>query len=118
MVFDERALKAGGHANTINHSCRVIELPSAPGAAGLQPEETAIVTALTKDCRIDLTDNFGSACAVQAEATHRMNEAIQRAVAAGVSTTLVRVSLLQDGHGGDQVWPMIRGAEALESAGA
>lgn len=45
-----------------------------------------------------------------AEAVHRLNEAVQRAVAAGVSVELVRVSRYHDGSGnwGDQVVPMIR----------
>lgn len=49
-----------------------------------------------------------------AEAVHRLNEAVQRAVAAGVSVELVRVSRHHDGSGnwGDQVVPMIRGTES------
>lgn len=52
-----------------------------------------------------------------AEAVHRLNEAVQRAVASGVSVELVRVSRHHDGSGswGDQVVPMIRAAGA-ESA--
>lgn len=47
-----------------------------------------------------------------AEAVHRMNEAVLRAVEAGVSVELVRVSRHHDGSGnwGDQMIPMIREA--------
>jgi len=45
-----------------------------------------------------------------ADAVHRMNEAIQRAVGAGISVELVRVSRYHDGKGnwGDQIIPTIR----------
>jgi len=45
-----------------------------------------------------------------ADAVHRMNEAVIRAVDAGVSVELVRVSRYHDGHGnwGDQAVPTIR----------
>ncbi|RBP13155.1 hypothetical protein DFR50_112126 [Roseiarcus fermentans] len=45
-----------------------------------------------------------------ADAVHRANEAIQRAVTAGVSVELVRVSRHHDGAGayGDQMIPMVR----------
>jgi hypothetical protein len=45
-----------------------------------------------------------------ADAVHRVNEAIMRAVAAGVSVELVRVSRYHDGMGnwGDQMIPTIR----------
>jgi hypothetical protein len=45
-----------------------------------------------------------------ADAVHRMNEAVIRAVDAGVSVELVRVSRYHDERGswGDQVVPMIR----------
>lgn len=45
-----------------------------------------------------------------ADAVHRVNEAIQRAVAAGVSVELVRVSRHHDGSGnwGDQMIPLVR----------
>jgi hypothetical protein len=45
-----------------------------------------------------------------ADAVHRMNEAVIRAVDAGVSVELVRVSRYHDqrGNWGDQVVPMIR----------
>lgn len=62
--------------------------------------------------RVDLPENANVDRAVHrvAEATHRLNEAVQRAVAAGVSVELVRVSRHHDGSGnwGDQVVPMIR----------
>jgi len=45
-----------------------------------------------------------------AEAVHRMNEAVQRAVSSGLSVELVRVSRFHDNKGnwGDQVVPTIR----------
>ena len=45
-----------------------------------------------------------------ADTVHRVNEAIQRAVAAGVSVELVRVSRHHDGSGnwGDQMIPLVR----------
>lgn len=45
-----------------------------------------------------------------AEATHRLNEAVQRAVSGGLSVELVRVSRFHDTNGnwGDQVVPTIR----------
>lgn len=67
--------------------------------------------------RIDLPASTATDRAVQrvAEATHRLNEAVQRAVAAGVSVEIIRVSRHHDGGGnwGDQVVPTIRqnGAE-------
>lgn len=50
-----------------------------------------------------------------AEAVHRMNEAVLRAVEAGVSVELVRVSRHHDGSGnwGDQMIPMIREAPVV-----
>ncbi len=64
--------------------------------------------------RVDLPGNANVDRAVHriAEATHRLNEAVQRAVAAGVSVELVRVSRHHDGggHWGDQIVPMIRAA--------
>ena len=47
-----------------------------------------------------------------AEAVHRMNESVLRAVESGVSVELVRVSRHHDGTGnwGDQMIPMIREA--------
>ncbi|MFI0395056.1 hypothetical protein [Paracoccus jiaweipingae] len=62
--------------------------------------------------RIDLPAASAADRAVQrvAEATHRLNEAVQRAVSAGVSVEIVRVSRHHDGSGnwGDQVVPTIR----------
>lgn len=45
-----------------------------------------------------------------ADAIHRVNEAIIRAVEAGISVELVRTSRFHDGNGnwGDQMIPMIR----------
>ncbi|MGP9805289.1 MULTISPECIES: SMc00767 family acetate metabolism repressor [unclassified Paracoccus (in: a-proteobacteria)] len=45
-----------------------------------------------------------------ADAVHRMNEAVQRAVAEGISVELVRVSRHHNGAGawGDQIVPTIR----------
>lgn len=45
-----------------------------------------------------------------AEATHLLNEAVQRAVAAGVTVELVRVARHHDGagHWDDQVVPTVR----------
>ena len=53
-----------------------------------------------------------------ADAVHRMNEAIQRAVTAGVSVELVRVSRHHDGAGnwGDQMIPLVREASRRETA--
>ena len=49
-----------------------------------------------------------------ADAVHRMNETVIRAVDAGVSVELVRVSRYHDerGNWGDQVIPMIRERES------
>lgn len=45
-----------------------------------------------------------------AEASHRLNEAVRRAIEAGYSVELVRVSRHHDGNGnwGDQVIPTVR----------
>lgn len=45
-----------------------------------------------------------------ADAVHRVNEAIQKAVAAGISVELVRVSRHHNGAGawGDQMIPLVR----------
>ncbi|WP_454917694.1 hypothetical protein [Xanthobacter sediminis] len=53
-----------------------------------------------------------------ADAVHRVNEAIQRAVAAGVSVELVRVSRHHDGAGawGDQMIPLVREPSAPGAA--
>lgn len=47
-----------------------------------------------------------------ADAVHRLNEAVQRAVNEGVSVELVRVSRLHNGEGawGDQIVPTVRDA--------
>ncbi|MFN3858645.1 MAG: hypothetical protein ACK4RV_12945 [Caulobacter sp.] len=49
-----------------------------------------------------------------AEASHRLNEAVRRAIEAGYSVELVRSSRHHDGAGnwGDQIVPSVRGAEA------
>ena len=46
-----------------------------------------------------------------AEASHRLNEAVRRAIAAGYSVELVRTSRHHDGAGnwGDQIVPTVRG---------
>lgn len=51
-----------------------------------------------------------------AEAVHRLNEAIQKSVDAGISIELVRVSRFHDGAGnwGDQMVPLVR-APAVSS---
>ena len=53
-----------------------------------------------------------------ADATHRLNEVIQRTVALGCSVELVRVSRHHDGAGnwGDQMVPMIRALPAAAAA--
>ncbi|MDD7912138.1 MULTISPECIES: hypothetical protein [Pseudovibrio] len=62
--------------------------------------------------RIDLPTTSEQDRAVQriAEATHRVNEAVQRAVDLGLSVELIRVSRCHNGGGsyGDQVVPTIR----------
>ncbi|OKL45854.1 hypothetical protein [Pseudovibrio exalbescens] len=62
--------------------------------------------------RIDLPPTREEDRAIQriAEATHRVNEAVQRAVELGLSVELVRVSRCHNGGGsyGDQVVPTIR----------
>ena len=49
-----------------------------------------------------------------AEASHRLNEAVRRALEAGYSVELVRASRCHDGAGnwGDQIVPTIREKEA------
>jgi hypothetical protein len=51
-----------------------------------------------------------------ADAVHRVNEVIVRAVEAGVSVELVRISRYHDGRGnwGDQMIPTIREAARIE----
>lgn len=53
-----------------------------------------------------------------AEAVHRLNEAIQRAVDTGISIELVRVSRFHDGSGnwGDQMVPLVRSRELPNEA--
>ena len=70
------------------------------------------MTAQSEFRRVDLPENAAVDRAIHrvAEATHRLNEAVQRAVSAGVSVELVRVSRHHDGagHWGDQIVPTIR----------
>ena len=70
--------------------------------------------------RVDPPENASADRAINrvAEAVHRLNEAVQRAVATGVSVELVRVSRYHDGSGnwGDQVVPMIRADAAAAKA--
>ncbi|MDB5468624.1 MAG: hypothetical protein JWR84_184 [Caulobacter sp.] len=49
-----------------------------------------------------------------AEASHRLNEAVRRALEAGYSVELVRASRCHDGSGnwGDQIVPTVREKEA------
>ncbi len=72
--------------------------------------------------RVEVTEspNVDRAINRVAEAVHRLNEAVQRAVASGVSVELIRVSRFHDGSGnwGDQVVPMIRGGAAVEKSDA
>lgn len=51
-----------------------------------------------------------------AEAVHRLNDAVQRAVGANLTVELVRVSRHHDGCGnwGDQIVPMMRGERREE----
>ncbi|WP_419255660.1 hypothetical protein ACN2C6_09090 [Caulobacter sp. ErkDOM-YI] len=53
-----------------------------------------------------------------AEASHRLNEAVRRAIDAGYSVELVRSSRFHDGAGnwGDQIVPTVRPKGAQESA--
>ncbi len=53
-----------------------------------------------------------------AEASHRLNEAVRRALEAGYSVELVRASRCHDGAGnwGDQVVPTVREKDAVVSA--
>ena len=52
-----------------------------------------------------------------AEASHRLNEAVRRAIEAGYSVELVRASRHHDGAGnwGDQIGPTVRNKGALEN---
>jgi len=49
-----------------------------------------------------------------AEASHRLNEAVRRAIEAGYSVELIRASRCHDGSGnwGDQIVPTIRDKDA------
>ena len=53
-----------------------------------------------------------------AETAHRLNDAVQRAIAAGYSVELVRTSRHHDGSGnwGDQIVPTVREKGAEKSA--
>jgi hypothetical protein len=53
-----------------------------------------------------------------AEASHRLNEAVRRAIEAGYSVELVRTSRHHDGSGnwGDQIVPSVRPNGAAKSA--
>lgn len=53
-----------------------------------------------------------------AEASHRLNEAVRRALEAGYSVELVRASRCHDGNGnwGDQIVPTVREKDAVPSA--
>ncbi|WP_137803652.1 MULTISPECIES: hypothetical protein [unclassified Caulobacter] len=53
-----------------------------------------------------------------AEASHRLNEAVRRAIEAGYSVELVRTSRHHDGAGnwGDQIVPTVRPNSAAKSA--
>jgi hypothetical protein len=53
-----------------------------------------------------------------AEASHRLNEAVRRAIEAGYSVELVRTSRHHDGAGnwGDQIVPTVRTSSADKSA--
>ena len=52
-----------------------------------------------------------------AEASHRLNEAVRRAIDAGYSVELVRASRFHDGAGnwGDQIVPTVRNKGAQET---
>jgi hypothetical protein len=67
---------------------------------------------VTRFQRIDLPAISDEDRAIKrvAEAAHRLNEAVQRAVANGLSVELVRVSRHHDGRGnwGDQMAPAVR----------
>lgn len=70
--------------------------------------------------RVNVSSEDGQERALRrvAEAVHRLNEAVQRAVSEKLSVELVRVSRHHDGHGhwGDQMVPMIRGEIASKPA--
>ncbi len=69
-----------------------------------------------------MPDTDGRDRAIQrlAEASHRLNEAVQKAIAAGYSVELVRASRHHDGAGnwGDQIIPTVRDPKLTDSTGA
>lgn len=64
------------------------------------------------------TDDAKRAVERVAEASHRLNDAVRRAIAAGYSVELVRTSRHHDGAGnwGDQIIPTVRDKGAEKSA--
>ncbi|MCC9620463.1 hypothetical protein LPB41_02055 [Thalassospira sp. MA62] len=72
--------------------------------------------------QIDLPETDAQTRAIHrvADAVHRMNEAVQRAVNEGVSVELVRVSRFHSGNGswGDQIVPMVRDASKSDTEAA
>ncbi|ACL95307.1 hypothetical protein EIB18_09385 [Caulobacter vibrioides] len=64
------------------------------------------------------TDDDKRAVERLAEASHRLNDAVRRAIAAGYSVELVRTSRHHDGAGnwGDQIVPTVREKGAEKSA--
>ncbi len=60
------------------------------------------------------TDGRDRAIQRLVEASHRLNEAVQKAIAAGYSVELVRTSRHHDGAGnwGDQIVPTVRDPSA------
>lgn len=64
------------------------------------------------------TDDAKRAVERVAEASHRLNDAVRRAIAAGYSVELVRTSRHHDGAGnwGDQIVPTVREKGAEKSA--
>lgn len=62
--------------------------------------------------RIDRPDNDAQTRAIHrvADAVHRLNEAVQRAVSEGLSVEMIRVSRFHSGAGawGDQMVPTVR----------
>lgn len=72
--------------------------------------------------QIDLPETDSQTRAIHrvADAVHRMNEAVQRAVNEGISVELVRVSRFHSGSGswGDQIVPMVRDAGKSDTEAA
>ena len=68
--------------------------------------------------RVDLSNDEPQERALRrvADAAHRLNEAVQRAVKENLPVELIRVSRHHDGQGnwGDQIVPMIRGERRAE----